>query len=87
MSKKVYIDDPFEKNKIKIFFGKNWSKIEQFNEMNRSRSVWNKDIDNEERGKRLSYWFYTYLIGFMMMVSLIGIVFSLIGFAFRNPLF
>ena len=87
MSRKVFLSDPFERNTIKKFIGERWSEFEEFSKQNRRRSAWNEDIDREERRKRLSYWFYTYLIGFMMMASLIGIVFSLICFAFKNPLF
>ena len=87
MSRKVFLNDPFERNTIKKFIGERWSEFEEFSEQNRRRSAWNEDIDRDERRKRLSYWFYTYLIGFMMMASLTGIIFSLIGFTFRNPLF
>jgi hypothetical protein len=89
MSKKVWTDNPYEKQRgANAFLRKKWSEFEQSSEIGRRRSVLgNRDLDPEERRKRLSYWFYTWLIGFMFMASIFGIVMSLVGFAFRSPIF
>ena len=89
MSKKVWLNNPYEKqSEAKAFLRKKWSEYEQFQEINRrQRVLGNRDLDPEERKKRLSYWFYTYLLTFMFMASAIGIVLSMVTFAFRSPAF
>lgn len=87
MSKKIFLNDPFERNRVKKFIGKKWSEAEERQAIAENNSVFSREIDSEERRRRLSYWFFTWLIFFMFMVSIFGIAVSLAGFAFKSPIF
>lgn len=87
MSKKVWVSDPYERKGVANFVKRKWSEMEQSGEKNRRRSAWSKDIDQGERRERLGYWFYTWLLNFMFMASALGIVMSVVLFAFRSPTF